>query len=165
VAAGSVAPLAAKQATSTIPIVMTNHGDPVGSGLVTSLGRPGGNVTGLSLLHPAVVGKQIELLKEVIPKVSRVAVLTNPGNPTRALMLTEAGAAMRRLGLQLQVLDAREPGEFETVFSAIRKERSGALLILVDPMFFGQRRRLAHLTARNRLPAVSGLREFAEAGT
>lgn len=85
VAAGPVAPLAAKKATSTIPIVMTNHADPVGSGLVASLTRPGANVTGLSFIHPAVVGKQVELLKEVFPKVNRVAVLTNPGNPIRAL--------------------------------------------------------------------------------
>ena len=158
------APLAAKRATNTIPIVMTNAGDPVGSGLVTSLGRPGGNVTGLSLLAPAVVGKQLELLKEVVPKVNRVAVLTNPGSPTRALMLTEAEAAMRPLGLQLQVLDARGPGEFEAAFSAMTRERAGALLILADPIFFGERKRLADLAARSRLPAVSGLREFADAG-
>ena len=119
VASGSPAPLAAQRATNTIPIVMTNAGDPVGSGLVTSLGRPGGNVTGLSLLAPAVVGKQLELLKEVVPKVTRAAVLTNPGNPARALTLTEAEAAMRPLGLHLQVLDARGPGEFEAAFSAM----------------------------------------------
>jgi len=143
---------------------MTNHADPVGSGLVASLGRPGANVTGLSLIHPAVVGKQVELLKEVVPKVNRVAVLTNPGNPIRALMLSEAEAAMRSRPVQLQVLDARGPGEFEAAFSAMRKDRTNALLILVDPMFFGQRKRLADLTASSRLPAVSGLREFADAG-
>jgi putative ABC transport system substrate-binding protein len=164
VAAGPVAPLAAKQATNTIPIVMTNHGDPVGSGLVASLGRPGANVTGLSFLHPTVVGKQIELLKEIVPKVKRLAVLTNPGNPTRSLMVAGAEAAMSPLGLQLQVLDARGPGEFEAAFSAMRKEHADALLILVDPMLFGQRNRLADLAAMNRLPAVSGLREFAGAG-
>src|SRR3990172_2642498 len=158
------APLAAKRATNTIPIVMTNAGDPVGSGLVTSLGRPGGNVTGLSLLAPAVVGKQLELLKEVVPKVTRMAVLTNPGYPSSALTLTEAEAAMRPLGLQLQVLDARGPGEFEAAFSAMTRERAGALLILADPIFFGERKRLADLAARSRLPAVSGLREFADAG-
>jgi len=164
VAAGPVAPLAAKRATNTIPIVMTNHADPVGSGLVASLGRPGANVTGLSFIHPAVVGKQVELLKEVVPKVNRVAVLTNPGNPIRALMLSEAEAAMRSLPVKLQVLDARGPGEFEAAFSAMRKDRTDALLILVDPMFFGQRKRLADLTASSRLPAISGLREFADAG-
>ena len=164
VAAASSGPLAAKRATNTIPIVMTNAGDPVGSGLVTSLGRPGGNVTGLSLLAPAVVGKQLELLKEVVPKVTRMAVLTNPGTPGPALTLTEAEAAMRPLGLQLQVLDARGPGEFEAAFSAMTREHAGALLILGDPMFFGERKRLADLAARSRLPAVSGLREFADAG-
>jgi ABC-type uncharacterized transport system substrate-binding protein len=160
VAAGPVAPLAAKQATNTIPIVMTNHGDPVGTGLVASLGRPGGNVTGLSILHPAVVGKQIEFLKQVVPKIDRVAVLTNPGNPTRTLMLREAKAA---LGL-LQVLDVRGPSEFDSAFSAMRANRSDALLILIDPMLFGERSRLADLAAKHSLPAVSGVREFADAG-
>jgi putative ABC transport system substrate-binding protein len=164
VAAGPVAPLAAKRATNTIPIVMTNHGDPVGSKLVASLARPGANVTGLSFLHPALVGKQIELLKEIVPKLNRVAILTNPGNPTRTLMATEAEAAVQRLGIQRHVMDAREPGEFETVFAAIRKDRTNALLILVDPMFFGQRQRLAELAAKSSLPAASGLREFADAG-
>jgi len=164
VASGSPAPLAAKRATNTIPIVMMNAGDPVGSGLVTSLGRPGGNVTGLSLLAPALVGKQLELLKEIVPEVKRAAVLTNPGYPARAIMLTEADGAARQLGLQLQVLDARGPGEFEAAFSAMTRERAGGLLILVDPMFFGERKRLADLAARSRLPAVSGLREFADAG-
>ncbi len=164
VASGSPAPLVAKRATNTIPIVITNAADPVNSGLVTSLGRPGGNVTGLSLLSPTVVGKQLELLKEVLPKVNRAAVLTNPGHPARALMLTEAEAAMRPLGLQLQILDAGRPGEFEPAFAAMTRERAGALLILADPMFFGQRKRLADLATRNRLPAVSGVSEFAEAG-
>ena len=164
VATGPVAPLAAKQATNTIPIVMTNHGDPVGTGLVASLGRPGANVTGLSILHPTVVGKQIEVLKELVPKVKRLAILTNPGNPTRSLMLAGAEAAMSPLGLQLHALDARGPSEFEAAFSAMRKGRADALLILVDPMLFGQRNRLADLAAMNRLPAVSGLREFADAG-
>jgi len=111
-----------------------------------------------------VVGKQVEVLKEVAPKVNRVAVLTNPGNPIRDLMLSEAKAAMRSLPAQLQVLDARGPGDFEAAFSAMRKDRSDALLILVDPMLFGQRKQLADLTTRSRLPAVSGLKEFADAG-
>jgi|SRR5262245_17872152 len=164
VAAGPVAPLAAKRATNTIPIVMTNHADPVGSGLVASLARPGSNVTGLSFIHPAVVGKQVEVLKEVVPKVNRMAVLTNPENPIRDLMLSEAEAAMRSLPAQFQVLHARGPDDFEAAFSAMRKARTDALLILVDPMLFGQRKQLANLTARSRLPAVSGLREFADAG-
>jgi putative ABC transport system substrate-binding protein len=164
VAAGSPAPLAAKRATNTIPIVMTNAGDPVGSGLVTSLGRPGGNVTGLSLLNPAVVGKQLELLKEVVPRVTRAAVLTNPDHPARALMLTEVESATRLLGLQLQVLDARGPAEFEAAFSAMTRERAGGLLILADPMFVGERKRLADLAVRRRLPAASGMRELVDAG-
>jgi putative ABC transport system substrate-binding protein len=164
VAAGSSAPLAAKRVTNTIPIVMTNAGDPVSSGLVKSLGRPGGNVTGLSLLGPTVVGKQLELLKEVVPRVTRAAVLTNPDHPARALMVTEAETAMRLLGLQHQVLDARGPGEFESAFSAMTRERAGALLILADPMFVSERKRLADLTARSHLPAASGMRELADAG-
>jgi putative ABC transport system substrate-binding protein len=164
VVAGSPAPLAAKRATSTIPIVMTNAADPVTSGLVTSLGRPGGNVTGLSLLSPAVIGKQLQLLQEVVPKVNRAAVLTNPAHPARGLMLIEAETAMRPLGLQLQVIDARGPGEFDAAFSAMKRERSGALLILADPMFFGERKRLADLATRSRLPAISGVSEFADAG-
>jgi ABC-type uncharacterized transport system substrate-binding protein len=122
------------------------------------------NVTGLSLIHPAVIGKQMELLREVVPKASRVAVLTNRGNPTRALMLTQAEASIRLLGLRHRVFDVGGPGELEAVFSAMRKDHTGALLILVDPMLFGQRGLLADLAVRNRLPAISGLREFADAG-
>ncbi len=164
VAAGTPGPEAAKRATAAIPIVMTNHGDPVGSGLVASLARPGGNVTGLSLLSPELVGKQLELLREVVPKVSRVGVLWNPANRTHALSLREAEVAARSLGVQLQILEARAPSEFDSAFAAMTKERAGALLVLGDPMFFGHRTRIAELSAKGRLLSVFLLREHAMAG-
>ena len=164
VAAGTPPPYAAKRATTTIPIVMTNASDPVGSGLVASLARPGGNITGLSLLSPELAGKQLELLKETVPKVSRVAVLWNPANPVHTLILRQAEVAARSLRLQLQILEARGPNEFDSAFSAMTKERAGALLVLADPMFFGHRTRLADLAAKSRLPSVFLLREHADAG-
>ena len=163
VAAGTPPPYAAKRATTTIPIVMTNASDPVGSGLVASLARPGGNITGLSLLSPELAGK-LELLKETVPKVSRVAVLWNPANPVHTLILRQAEVAARSLRLQLQILEARGPNEFDSAFSAMTKERAGALLVLADPMFFGHRTRLADLAAKSRLPSVFLLREHADAG-
>ena len=165
VAAGTPAPEAARRATTAIPIVMTNHGDPVGTGLVASLARPGGNVTGLSLLFPELVGKQLELLKEAVPKVSRVAVLWNPTNKTHPLSLREAEVAARSLGIQLQFLEVRAPDEFESAFVAITKERASALLVLPDPVLVGHRTRIAELSAKSRLPAMAGLREHARAGS
>src|SRR5713226_9556 len=120
-AAGTPQPLAAKQATSTIPIVMAGAADPVGSGLVASLARPGGNVTGLSVLAPEIVGKQLELLKEIVPRVSRVAVLWNPTNTSHPLLLREAKVAARSLGVQLQILEARGPEEVESAFATMTR--------------------------------------------
>lgn len=164
VAAGGPPPHAAKDATSTIPIVMTNHGDPVGSGLVASLARPGGNVTGLSIVAPELRGKQLQLLKEAIPRLSRVAVLSNPTHPAHALSLREAEVAARSLEVRLQVLEARAPSEFASAFSAATQQRAGALIVLGDPMFFGERARIAELAAKHRLPAMAGYREHAAAG-
>ncbi len=155
---------AAKQATRTIPIVMTGSGDAVGSGLVASLARPGGNVTGLSTLAPEIVGKQLELLKEIIPRVSRVAVLWNPTNQTHPLLLGEAKVAARSLGVQLQILEARRPDDFERAFAAMTRERAGALLVLTDGMFLLHLTRTADLAAKSRLPAMFALREQADAG-
>jgi len=154
----------AKRATSTIPIVMVNNADPVGSGLAASLARPGGNVTGLSLVTPELVGRQLQLLTEAIPGVSGVAILSNPTNPTRRLSLREAEVAARPLKLRLQILEARAPSEFAGALSAASRERAGALLVVLDPMFFAERTRLAELAAKHRLPLISGLREYAEAG-
>jgi len=156
--------LAAKQATITIPIVMAGVGDPVGAGFVASLARPGGNITGLSSLAVELTGKWLELLKEVVPKVSQVAVLRNPANRTHALFWKEAQTAAQALGVRLQDLEVRSPNDFESAFAAMTKERTGALVVLPDPLILGQRARLADLAARNRLPAIYMFREVVEAG-
>ena len=158
------APEAAQRATSTIPIVMPIHQDPVGSGLVASLARPGRNVTGLSTLAPELVGKRLQLLKEVVPGISRVAVLSDPTIPTQALELRETEVAARSLRVQLQVLQARAPSDFASAFSAMTKDRAGALIALGGNMFFAHRTRIVELTAQSRLPAMYAQKEFAEAG-
>ena len=156
---------AAKQATRTIPIVMLSEIDPVGSGLVASLARPGGNITGLTpTAGPEIVGKHLELLKQTVPKVSRVAVLRNPTNPDSAPMSREVEGAARRLGVQLQVLDVRLPDELDGAFAAMTRDRAGALLLLWDTMFILHRERIASLAARSRLPTVAGARDMAEVG-
>jgi len=158
------AALAAKHATKTIPIVMVSVGDPVGSGLVASLARPGGNVTGLSGLFPERVGKQLEFLKEVLPTVSRVAVLWNPTNQLHALTVREADVAAQAVGVQLHLLEARGPDAFDSAFAAMTSAHAGALLVLGDAMFLTHRRRLAELAATSRLPAIYADRRFVEAG-
>ena len=164
VASSGPPPFAAKQATRTIPIVMANAPDPVGSGLVASLARPGGNITGLSTLAPEIVGKQLELLKEIVPRVSRVAVLWNPTNQAHPLPLGEAKVAARSLGVQLQILEARGPDEFESAFAAMVRERASALLVLGDGMFFLHRTRIALLATKQRLPTMFSAREHVDAG-
>ena len=156
---------AAKNATGTIPIVMIGAGDPVGQGLIASLARPGGNVTGLSYgVGQEIFGKQLALLKEAVPKVGRVAVLWNPAVPTLAPAIREVKVAARSLGVQLQLLEARGPHDFDGAFAAMVKERVQALLVLVDPMFSFHRTRLADLAAKSRLPAVYTNRLPVEAG-
>jgi len=156
---------AAKQATRTIPIVMLSEIDPVGSGLVASLARPGGNITGLTpTAGPEIVGKHLELLKQTVPKVFRVAVLRNPTNPDSAPMTREVEGAARRLGVQLQMLDVRLPDELDGAFAAMTRDRAGALLLLWDTMFILHRERIASLAARSRLPTVAGARDMAEVG-
>ena len=164
IVAAAYTPDAAKGATSTIPIVMTNHADPVGSRLVASLARPGGNVTGLSVQSPDLVGKQLQLFKEAVPKLSREAVLSNPIHPGHPRSLREAEVAARSLKMRLQVLEARAPTEFAGAFSAATKESAGALLVVGDPMFFGERTRIVELAAKNRLPLMASQKEYAEAG-
>ncbi len=165
VAQSGAATQAVQQATRTIPIVMSLVIDPVGIGLVASLARPGGNVTGTSFMGPDLVGKQLQLLKEVVPKVSRVALLRNPANPASALGLREAEATARALGVRLQALEARNPQEIDSAFAAMTRERAGALVIFPDPIFGNQRRQIAELAAKRRLPAIhGGLPEYAEAG-
>jgi len=155
----------AKNATETIPIVMIAVRDPVGTGLIASLARPGGNVTGVSgYAGLEIVAKQLELLKETVPKIRRVAILSNPTNAYHQLAIREVNVAARSLGVQLQLLEARGPNEFDGAFAAMAKERVGALLVLSDAMLNSHRTRLADLAARSRLPAAYGVRESVEAG-
>jgi putative ABC transport system substrate-binding protein len=163
-AQGTPAALAAKDATTTIPIVMAGVGDPVGSGLVASLARPGGHVTGVSVLQPEVVGKQLEFLKAVLPTVSRVAVLWNPAHPGHASLLRAADVAAQELGVQLHRVEAGGPEAFDRAFAAMTSADAGALLVLGDPMFRQHRSRLVALEATSRLPAVHNDRAFVEAG-
>jgi ABC-type uncharacterized transport system substrate-binding protein len=164
IAAALPAIRAAAQATGSIPIVMATSLDPMAAGLVAGLARPGGNITGLSAMAPDLVGKQLELLKEVVPKVSRVALLGNPANPGTAPMVRRAQDAARELGVRLQPLEARGPSEIDRAFAAMTRERAGALIVLLDVMFAEHRARIADLAAKHRLPAVYGLQEYAEAG-
>ncbi len=138
--------------------------DPVGSGLVASLARPGGNVTGLTIMAPDLMAKRLELLKEVVPKVSRVALLQNPDNPASAAQLREAEAAARALRVPPQTLEARNPQEIEGAFAAMIRERAGALLLLSDAIFFTQRRQIAELAAKGRLPSIMGTFFYPDAG-
>jgi len=168
VVGGTPAALAAKQATTILPIVVSAAGDLVASGLVTSLTRPGGNVTGLSMLSSDLVGKCLELLKQAVPGVSRVAVLWQPGvldEHTEKDILKGAEVAARALGVQLQFVEARGPKDFDRAFSEITRARSGALTVLPSSMFLSERRRLVDLAAKNRLPAVYFVREFVDAGS
>jgi ABC-type uncharacterized transport system substrate-binding protein len=156
---------AARQATTSIPIVFVVVPDPVALGLVASLARPGGNVTGLSLFAgPEIAGKSLQLLKDAVPNASRVAVLWNPAGRSQPLLLKETEIAGRSLGLQLQILEVRGPDELNSAFEAMTRERAGAVFVLVDTIFLTNRARLAELAERHRLPAIYGLREHVEAG-
>ena len=164
---GAQAALAAKQATRTLPIVFASTADPVGSGLVTSLARPGGNVTGLSLIFPELVGKCLEQLKQAVPGVSRVALLWQPGaygERTEKDMLKRAEVAGRALGVRLQVVEARGPADFDGAFSEMTGGRAGALTVLGSVTFANERRRLVDLAAKNRLPAVYMERDYVDVG-
>jgi putative ABC transport system substrate-binding protein len=157
--------VAAKKATATIPLVSVAGNDPIALGLVASLARPGGNVTGLtSSLGPEIAGKQIDLLKEAIPQGSLVSVLWNPATPGNAVALREAETAARALGLELQPLEARRASEFDGAFAKMSAKRVGALLVLGDVLFLTHRKRLVELAARTRLPAMYGQREFVDDG-
>jgi putative ABC transport system substrate-binding protein len=156
---------AAKEATKSIPIVMTVSADALGEGLVTSLARPGENITGMTfLVGPEIAGKQLQLLKELAPAAARVAVLTNPTNRSHAAFARELKVAAQSLGAQLLVVDARSPDTLDNAFAAMTRERAGALLVLSDSTFVGQRRRIVDLAARAKLPAIYYQREFVDAG-
>ena len=156
---------AVKNATATAPIVMAAVADPVGSGFVASLARPGGNITGLSLILPELAAKRLELLREVLPRVNRVTFLAHSGNPAHKLFVKEAQDAATSFAMQVQPLVIGGPEEIESVFSVMVKEKAGALV--VQPFFVivpDQRRRITDLATKNRLPAVSDFVEFADAG-
>jgi len=154
----------AKEATATIPIVMAFDSDPVGSGFVASLARPGGNITGLSSLSPEISGKQLELLKEIVPKLSRVAVLGTSTRPGHAQALREMEFAAGAFRVQLQFLDVQTPNDIEIAFRAASKGRAEAVLALGSPVFVLQRTQLADLAVKHRLPAIYDRREFVEDG-
>jgi putative ABC transport system substrate-binding protein len=165
VSVGTQGVTAARNATETIPIVMIGVRDPVGTGLIASLARPGGNVTGVSgSAGLEIVTKQLELLKETAPKAHRVTILSNPDNAYHELAIREVNVAAESLGVQLQLLEARGPNEFDGAFAAMAKERVGALLVLSDSIFNSHQALLADFAARSRLPAVYGVRESVEAG-
>lgn len=161
---GTPAAQAAKRATSTIPIVMATSGDPVAVGLVASLARPGGNVTGNTILAPDLNGKRLELIKELVPGISRIAVLSNPTNPITAVDIKTAEAAARSLGISLHILEVRGRDDFDRAFQAAKELRAAALLVFADPFILANRTRVATLAVKNRLPAVFGISGFAEAG-
>jgi putative ABC transport system substrate-binding protein len=155
---------AARQATSTIPIVMTASGDAVGTGLVASLARPGGNITGLTSLSRELSGKRLELLKEAVRGLSRVAVLWNAANPDKARDVEETQVQARTLGLELQSLEIRGPNDFDGAFQTATRKRAGALLTLADSLTITHQSRIVDLAAKSRLPAMHEQREFVEAG-
>ncbi|QIO32360.1 ABC transporter substrate-binding protein [Bradyrhizobium sp. 1(2017)] len=165
VSLGTQGVTAAKNATKSIPIVMIGVRDPVGIGLIASLARPGGNITGVSgSAGLEIVTKQLELLKETVPKIQRVAILSNPANAYHQLAIKELNVAALSLGVQLQLLEARGPNEFDGAFAAMAEERVEALLVLSDVIFNDHRARLVDLAAMNRLPTAYGIRESVEAG-
>jgi len=164
VAAVNTDALAAKKATKTIPIVVASAGDPVALGLVESLARPGGNITGLSQVAPELAGKRLELLKEIVPKLSRVAVLWNPQGTTSPLSWKEIQLPAPELGIQLHSLEARSPNDFDKAFEDATRARAGAVAIMPDPLFAGNLKRIADLAAKNRLPSIFHLREFVDSG-
>jgi putative ABC transport system substrate-binding protein len=164
VTAGTPAALAVKKATSTVPLVMVAVGDPVGTGLVPSLARPDGNLTGLSSVAPDLEGKRLELLREIVPSVSRIAVFINSVNPFHATSMRQAQSAGKTLGVKVQQYDIRKSEDLDGAFAAIRKERPDALLILADRVFLHNRERIVDFTEEQRLPNVSAYKEVVEAG-
>src|SRR5215208_762918 len=144
---GTLAPMAAKRATTSIPIVMVNAGDPVGSGLVTSLARPGGNVTGMSLMAPDLGGKRLELLKELLPRLARVAVLWNAANSYPAIVFKETQAAGRTLRIEVQSLEVRRPDDFGGTFENLAAQRPDALITVEDPLTVSNRKLIADFAA------------------
>ena len=165
-AAGTLPALAAKQASGTVPIVFIAVGNPVTSGLVTNLARPGGNLTGLSALTPELASKWLQLLKQAVPGVTRVAVLWQPGGmgDTDKEVLKQADVAARALGVRLQLVEARGPADINRAFSEMTRARTDALTVVSTPMFGDERRRLVTLAAKNRLPTIFSFKAYVDAG-
>jgi putative tryptophan/tyrosine transport system substrate-binding protein len=164
ITAGPPVTRAVKEATATIPVVMAQDGDPVGNGFVASLARPGGNITGMSQLAPEISGKQLELLKETVPKLTRVAVLGTSTRPGNAHALEQTELAAGTFGVRLQYLDVRDPKDIETAFREAHKARAGAVLVLQGPVFTSQRTQVADLAAKTRIPAIYPQTEYTDAG-
>jgi putative tryptophan/tyrosine transport system substrate-binding protein len=156
--------LAAKRATTAIPIVAGPTGDPVGTGIVASLGRPGGNVTGLSLIGPGLSAKRLELLKEAVPRISRATLLTNRGDPIAEPQIREMEHASRSLGVSLTVRDVRKPDDLEPAFAAAAKDGDQGLLTTIESIFFAQRSRIVELAAQHRLPGMYPYRNVTDVG-
>jgi putative tryptophan/tyrosine transport system substrate-binding protein len=161
---GTQATAAAKNATRTVPIVMALSNDPLASGFVASLSRPGGNITGNSLQAPELAGKRLQLLTEMIPGLARVAVLSRPSNPSHALLLKQTQPAAQSLNVELHLVEATAPEELDSAFAAITAAHAQALLVNADAMFFGQTPRLVAFTAKARLPALFPEKQVAQAG-
>jgi putative ABC transport system substrate-binding protein len=161
---GTPAVMATKNATGTIPVVMAASGDPLLSGVVAGLARPGGNVTGLSAIVVEVTGKRLQLLREVVPGVSRIAVLLDMGNPNNALQWKQTEIAAPSLGVQPQLLDVRKPGDFGGAFDSAIRQRAGAMVVGIDALTQANHRSIIDLAAKHRLPAIYASREFVDAG-
>ncbi|MGA8560185.1 MAG: ABC transporter substrate-binding protein [Pseudolabrys sp.] len=164
VTAGTPAALAVKNATTTVPLVMVAVGDPIGTGLVPSLARPGGNLTGLSSIAPDLEGKRLQLLREVTPALSHVAMFINSLNPFHISSMEQARAAAQAMGIKLQLHDIRKSEDLDDAFTAIRKERPDALLILADRVFLHNRERIVDFANEQRLPNVNAYKELVEVG-
>ena len=163
-AEGTAAIQAAKNATQSTPIVMAASNDPVASGLIATLNRPGGNVTGLSLQSSELAGKRVQLLTEIVPKLARLVVLSNPTNPSHALALLQMRAAAQSFGVGLGVAEASAPDKLDSAFATVAAEHAESLVVLPDGMFFGQHRQIVALTAASHLPALFPEKEVVEAG-
>jgi ABC-type uncharacterized transport system substrate-binding protein len=164
VSAGQSVTRAAKEATTTIPIVMANDADPIGSGFVASLARPGGNITGLSSLATELSGKRLELLKEIVPRLSRVAVIGSSKEPANALNLQEVELAAKAFKVRLQYLDVLSPKDIETAFRAAAKERADAVIVLTSLILNSHRAQVLDLAVKNRLPAAYPQAEYVQEG-
>jgi putative tryptophan/tyrosine transport system substrate-binding protein len=163
-ATGTVAPLAARKATTTIPVVIWSTGDPIGSGIAASLARPGGNTTGLTIDSPELAAKRLQLLKEIAPGLTRVAVIWNAANPYAAVVFNETQQAARLLAIQVESIEVRSPFDFDSAFGAVIKARPSGLVVVEDPLTFSVATRIVNFALTNRLPAMYGMKEFVSAG-